>query len=163
MSGVGRPAGGRVRRVEAAKEIDAGDGRAPDYSSAFAADVADADDQSAEQWARTILEGAPRYLRWFVVMGWKLVLRLRLAPRGTAGTIAGWTETSRTPTSITLEVKSSLVTARKVLQVDANRVTLATYVSYEGRPGHVVWASLAPVHHLIEPMLVSSAVTRHKR
>jgi hypothetical protein len=119
--------------------------------------VAGADSRSAEQWARTILEDAPRFLGWFVFIGWKLVLRLRLAPRARVGTIAGWQITKQTPTSITLEVTSSLVTAHKVLQVDANRLTLTTHVWYQGRRGHVVWSAISPVHHLVEPVLVTLA------
>jgi hypothetical protein len=154
---------GRARRVEPAAYVGAERDPAPDYSSAFAADVADADAQSAEHWARAILEGAPRFLGWFVFIGWKVVLRLRLAPRGAAGTIAGWTLTHEaTPALTTLEVGSSLVTARKVLRVDANRLTLTTYVWYQGTPGRVLWSAIAPVHHRIEPLLMTLAVSRRR-
>jgi hypothetical protein len=159
---MGVPARGRARRVEPSLEI-AKQGRAPGYAGAFAVDVADADVRSAEQWAGSIFEGAPRFLRWFVVLGWKLVLRLRLAPAGTDGTIAGWTQVGEaTPASITLEVSSSLVTGRKVLQVESNRVTVATYVWYENRRGRVLWSSITPVHHRIEPLLLTSAASRHR-
>ncbi len=107
------------------------------------------------------MEGAPRPLRWFVFVGWKFVLLLRLAPRGTPGTVAGWTVVgSATPASITLEVSSSLVSARKVVRVEGDRVTLATYVWYERTLGRVLWSALAPVHHRIEPLLITSAASR---
>ena len=154
----------RARRIEPASEIDAEDGRSPDYGTAFAVDVDEADSASAEHWARSVLEGAPRTLRWFVFIGWKFVLRLRLAPRGSAGTVAGWTLTGGTaPGAITLEVGSSLVTARKVLTVDAHRVTLATYVWYERTRGRFLWSAIAPVHHRVEPLLLTLAAARHRK
>lgn len=104
-----------------------------------------------------ILEDAPPLLKRFVFIGWKFVLRLRLAPRGVPGTVAGWTITRTTPDSITLEVKSSLVIARKVLNLDAHRLTLTTYVWYERSAGRVLWAAIAPIHHLIEPLLLTLA------
>ncbi len=153
------PSSGRARRTEPAVDVEAGS-RTPDYATAFAAHVVDAGTSSAEQWARRILEDAPPILRWFVFIGWKFVLRLRLAPRGAPGAVAGWTITRTTPDSITLEVKSSLVTARKVLNVEANRLTLTTYVWYERSAGRVVWAAIAPVHHRIEPLLLTLAGSR---
>jgi hypothetical protein len=133
----------------------------PDYASTFAADVAGTDTGSAEQWARTILERAPRPLRWFVLFGWKFVLRLRLAPAA-ADTVAGWTISTTTPDAITLEVKSSSITARKVLQVDQDRLTLSTYVWYQRRAGRLLWSALAPVHHRIEPLLLTLATSRRQ-
>ena len=157
---------GRARRVDPAVEIDLDDGRAADYASAFAVDVTgsqSAERWVAERWAASILEGAPPLLRWFVVLGWKLVLRLRLAPRGTAGTIAGWSSTTGpTPDSITLDVGSSLVAARKVLTVEPDRVTLATYVRFHGTRGRILWSAIAPVHHRIEPLLMTMAESRRR-
>jgi hypothetical protein len=157
------PRTGRARRIDPAVEIDPEDGRRPDYATSFAADLAEADTQSPEQWARSILEGAPRALRWFVVIGWKLVLRLRLAPRGADGAIAGWTIGRTTPDRVTLEVSSSLVTARKVLEADADRLTLTTYVWYENKRGRLLWSASAPVHHRIEPLLLTLAVSADHR
>ena len=143
-----------------AEGLAASRGATPDYASAFAADVAGADARSAEDWARTILEDAPRALRWFVVAGWRCVLLLRLAPRGTAGTVAGWTLiASSTPTTVTLEVASRLITAHKVMSVAPDRITLTTYVWFRSRLGRAVWSALAPVHHRVEPLLVTLAAS----
>ncbi|MEO6511939.1 MAG: hypothetical protein ABIO16_13155 [Nocardioides sp.] len=105
---------GRARRIEPAAELAAEEGLAdPGYASSFAAEVPDAGTRSPEQWARDTLEGAPRLLRWFVVIGWRAVLRLRLEPRGAAGTVLGWRIRTTTPDEISLEVGSSLIAARK--------------------------------------------------
>ena len=152
----------RARRVEPPASAYVGGGDAPDYATAFAARLLDRDDRSVEQWMRSILEDAPRILEWFVLLGWKLVLRLRLAPRGAPDAIAGWTIVETTPDSMVLEVRSSLVRARKVLDVEADRVRLTTYVWYESRAGRLVWSALAPVHHRIEPLLLTLAASRRR-
>jgi hypothetical protein len=154
---------GRARRVERAVDIDAEDSLADrDYASSFAADFPDADAQSPEQWARATLEGAPRILRWFVLFGWRAVLRLRLEPRGSAN-ILGWRIHRTKADVITLEVRSSLITARKVLTVDRQRLTLTTIVRYECRLGRIIWSAIAPVHHRVEPLLLTLATARSRR
>ena len=109
-----------------------------------------------------ILEDAPLLLRWFVFIGWKFVLRFRLASRHMAGTLAGWTVSETTLHAVTLEVNSSLVVARKVLNVESNRLVLTTYVWYETTRGRVLWSAIAPLHHRIEPLLVTSALSRSR-
>lgn len=151
---------GRARHLDSAPPLDDAKGRAPDHASSFAADLVGASARSAEKWASSILTGAPRPVDWFVVLGWRVLLRLRLAPPGDLGAIAGWRVTTNRPDSVTLEVGSSLVTARKVLMVDADRLTLTTYVWFQGRRGRVVWSVLAPVHHRVEPLLISLAASR---
>jgi hypothetical protein len=156
------PEPGRARRLEPA-ETDAGDGLTDaDYASSFAVDVDGADARSPEQWARGTLEGAPRILRWFVLIGWKAVLRLRLEPRS-AGTILGWGIRSRTADTVTLEVGSSLVTGRKVLKVEPDRLVLTTFVRFERTQGRVLWSVIAPIHHLIEPLLLTLAAKRSRQ
>ncbi len=135
------------------------DSPGPDYASSFAIEFPGAAHESPEQWARAILEGAPPLLRWFVLLGWKVVLRLRLAPRG-PDTVAGWTISTSTSDSITLEVQSGSLAARKVLLVDRDRLTLTTYVWYQRRAGRVIWSTLAPVHHRVEPLLMTLAASR---
>ena len=140
----------RARRVEPPAGV-------ADYTSSFAVDVPHAHANTPEHWARTTLEGAPRALRWFVLLGWRVVLRLRLAPRGAAGSIMGWRISATTPDTITLEVGSSLVTAHKLLTVEESRVVMTTYVRYERTLGRVLWAVIVPIHHRIEPLLLTLA------
>ena len=136
---------GRARRIEPVAEIGRG-GR----SGAGLRDVLRS--RFRRRWHRigralgtTILEVAPPPLRWFVFIGWKFVLRLRLAPRRSAGTVAGWTIGETTLDVVTLEVDSSLVHARKVLHVESSRLILTTHVWYArtrgrvaaGRPWHL--------------------------
>jgi hypothetical protein len=65
----------------------------PAYVDAFAIDLASAA-PSAEGRARSVFEGAPVAMRWFMVVGWRLGLGLRLGPR-TPEHVLGWRITGR--------------------------------------------------------------------
>lgn len=132
---------------------------APDYVTAFAVGNSERE-RSPEQWARLIFENADRVLRWFVVLGWKTVLGLKLGPRGSAEHVLGWRIHTTLANSITLEARSALMTAHKVVQVDDSRVTVATLVRYDRRWARAVWAVVAPVHHRTEPLLLARAAAR---
>jgi hypothetical protein len=97
-----------------------------------------------------------------MLFGWKTVLRLRLEPERSARNVLGWTIRTTTPDAITLEVHSSLLAARKVLKVDRDRLTLTTLVRYERPQGRLIWSALAPVHHRIEPWLLTLATARYR-
>lgn len=156
---MGPPRFGHAHRVDVADGVRAANTLAdPDYASAF--QVSTIDDRSPEQWARRIFEDAPRLLRWFIVVGWKVALGLQLGPRASPDHVLGWKITTATPDGITLEVRSRLVTAAKVLQVESGRVTATTFVQYERWPGRIIWAVIAPVHHRTEPLLLTLAARR---
>jgi hypothetical protein len=64
-----------------------------------------------------------------------------------------------TPDAIILEVQSALMTAHKILRVEASRVLLTTFVRYEHRMAGGVWPAIAPVHHRTEPYLLAHAAS----
>jgi hypothetical protein len=145
----------RARRVEVAETGDPL-GRS-DYASAFAVSRRAGDERSAEQWARAAFEGAPAALRTFVVVGWRYGLGFRLGPRGSAAHVLGWKIASSTPEVVVLTLQSPLVTAHKVVRVDAARVAMTTFVRYERAPARALWSAAAPVHHRTEPYLLGRA------
>ncbi len=153
----------RARRVDVAAGV-ATDGGAADYASSFAVCVPDAGGRSAQEWARAVFEGAPVVLRWFLILGWKVVLRLRLGPPKSPDHVLGWqiasTPQTAEPQTTTLRAASSLVTAHKVLVVDDARVTVTTVVRYERPWARLVWSAIAPVHHRLEPLLLTRAANR---
>ncbi len=130
------------------------------YASAFEIATGDADAHSAEEWVRTTFEHAPRSLRWFVLLGWTTVLRLRLGPRPSPDHVLGWRIVATTPERITLEVRSTLIVARKVVDVRPATVAMTTFVHYERPLGRLLWSAVAPVHHRTEPLLLTSAARR---
>lgn len=124
------------------------------YASAFEATIPDRVSLSAEQWARATFEQAPAATRWFVVFGWKYVLRFRLGPGSSPAHVSGWTIATRTADAVVLEVHSPLLTAHKVVRTQSSRVTMTTFVRYERRMGRILWSAVAPVHHRTEPYLL---------
>jgi hypothetical protein len=147
----------RARRVEVTEELHTL--AKPDYASTFAVSVQGADDRSPEQWVRATFEGAPRAIRWFVVVGWHYTLGLRLVPRPSTTHVSGWKIMTSTPEAIILEVRSVLVTAQKVLRVEGSQVRMTTFVQYHRRAARPIWWAIAPVHHRTEPYLLGHAAS----
>jgi hypothetical protein len=155
------PAGVRARRVEVDKEID--DVPAPGYASAFEVDFPPTDLRSPEQWARDTFEGAPRVMRWFVLMGWRYVMWFRLGPRQCPDHVLGWSIAASAADAMTLEVRSGLATAHKVVRVEVDRVVMTTFVVFERRLGRAVWSAITPIHHRTEPYLLRRAASHPRR
>lgn len=147
----------RARRVGVTEATDSL--AKPDYASAFEVVIRGVDVRSPEQWVRATFEDAPRAMRWLVVVGWRYVLGLRLGPRSSPAYVLGWKIVLATPDAITLEVRSALVTATKVLRVEGSRVRMTTFVHYERRVGRALWSAIAPVHHQTEPYLLGHAAS----
>src|SRR5690242_177666 len=85
--------------------------RPASIACAYAIEVAAGDTRSSEEWARQLWEDAPRGLRWFMTMGWRLVLRLRLGPRYSPDHILGWSITERRLEQTVCQAQSSFLTA----------------------------------------------------
>jgi hypothetical protein len=147
----------RARRVDVTED---GATLSPsNYASAFEVSASGGDGRSPEQWARAAFEGAPRAMQWFILAGWRSVMWFRLGPRPSPDHVMGWAIVARAPDAITLEVRSALATARKVVRVDASRVVMTTFVRFEWWAGKAIWSAIAPVHHRTEPYLLGHAAS----
>ncbi|MCU1449767.1 MAG: hypothetical protein JWP02_1937 [Acidimicrobiales bacterium] len=156
--GPGNLGGMKARQVAVPEVVGALDTLArPNYTYACQVTAAAADDHSAEQWARAIFEGAPRLMRWLIVMGWKVGLGLRLGPRRSPSHVLGWTILSTTPTAVILGVQSFVLTAHLVVRVQDSKVVHATFVRYERALARVLWAAAAPIHSRVIPYLLNHA------
>src|SRR5205814_7948317 len=119
-----------------------------------------ADDRSAEQWARAVIEDAPRLLRWFIVAGWVVVLRLRLGPGGSSSYIQGYKILSNTQTLVIFGVESFALEAHLAVQVRDGDVVHATFVRYERPVARALWGLAAPIHRRVIPYLLRRAAVR---
>lgn len=129
-----------------------------DYSDTFEASVAAAEEQPAEAWMRTALEGAPLLVRCFVKFGWRFVLGFR--PSRSAN-ILGWPIVESTDERILLEQKSRLVAAALLLRTGPAGVTWATRVRYEAKGASIVWGVVGVVHRRVVPYIISRAALAH--
>ncbi|GAA0492120.1 hypothetical protein Ade02nite_21690 [Paractinoplanes deccanensis] len=102
--------------MEAKPEAVALAGLAPvHYREGFALDT-DAR-LSAEEWARLILEGAPRLARAKMLLAWTL-LGVDLAPLRSPNQVLGWRIQHNTPDTIVLSTRATAgVTARLILHI----------------------------------------------
>jgi hypothetical protein len=129
------------------------------YSVAFEMPIGEHRFLTPEQWARATFEGAPVFVDHFLTFGWRFVLGLRLGPKSSPTHVAGWPIESSGPDSLTLEARSRRMVARNTVVVRKSTVTVVTHVHFERRSGRVLWAAVAPLHHVMIPYLLTHALT----
>ena len=131
-----------------------------DYAGAFALALPVGDRRTALQWSRAVFEGAASPVRGFLLMGWRVVLGLRLAPLGSNQQVLGWRIRSAQNHLIVLEQDSPLITAHNIVQLDGTQVTWTTFVKYRNVFGRLAWSLVVPFHAAVIPRLLRSAAGR---
>lgn len=120
-----------------------------DYQDAFSVGVPDAGSDSAEQWLRSVFEGAPAPLRGTVRFGWRL-LGAKLGPFPSPTHVVGWQVEESHPDWVRTDVLWAIgLRAQLVLRTTASGVVLSTAVEKRSRLSRVLWPTLIPVHQLI--------------
>jgi hypothetical protein len=117
----------------------------------------DAGSMSAEQWARATWEGAPTIVRWFLTVGWRFALGLRLAPGRSPTHILGWRITDNHPDMVTLQARSALITGHNVVIVQDSTVLWTTLVHYEHPIARPIWRLVELVHRIVLPYTLTHA------
>jgi len=157
---MGRQTGSRrAHRVAAPLETRAID-NPPDYRDAFVVPLSSTDTRTPEQWARAVFESAPRPVRWFLLLGWRGVLGLRIGPRPSSDHVLGWRIAETSPEAVRLELRSALMTAHLILRVASSTAVLTTHVYYTRRLAHPLWAGVSLIHRQMIPYLLGRAVGR---
>jgi hypothetical protein len=132
----------------------------PSYTDSFRVSRERAADRSGESWMRSVLEGAPRPLRWFVAVGWRTMLGFRPGPAGSPAHVLGWPILTTTRQRIVLEQRSALMTARLTLHVNGSEIVWTTEVRYEHRAALAVWPIVRVIHRRIVPYALRHAASR---
>ena len=128
-----------------------------DYEDAFLVDTGPAQNRTAEQWARAILEDAPILLRTALPWGW-FALGLEHGSTRSERFVLGW-EVRRSTADFVLLGAGSRFGLRAELLFERRRRTLlfATFVQQENPIARAVWAGLAPVHRQVVRYLLKRA------
>lgn len=156
---MGRTTGSiHVHRVAAALETSTTD-TPPDYQVTFEVPTDKADTRTPEQWARALFEHAPLPVRWFLLLGWRWVLGLRLGPRSSSDHVLGWRIAETSPDAIRLELRSSFMTAQLILRVTSSMAVLTTHVYYTRPLARPLWAVVSLIHQQMVPYLLGRAAT----
>jgi hypothetical protein len=129
-----------------------------DYTDSSEVELSPGDDRSPEALARAAFEGASWPMRWFLLIGWRAGLGLRLGPRDSPEHILGWAIAETSPDSIALELRSWLLSSRLVFQVDATHASASTLVRYETPLAAILWPPVSILHRLILPWRLRRAV-----
>jgi hypothetical protein len=111
----------------------------------------------AEQWARATWEGAPTIVRWFLVLGWRFVLGLRLERRPSPNTVLGWRLTEHTADAVTLEARSGLLAGHNVVIVHDSEVVWTTLIRYERAAARPIWRLVELIHRIVLPYTLTRA------
>ncbi|MFH8410154.1 DUF2867 domain-containing protein [Streptomyces sp. NPDC018019] len=128
------------------------------YASAFTAPVAGLPPLSPEDWTRAVFEEAPAALQRCLYAGWRGGLGLRLSPRSAPKHVLGWPITESGSGTVTLEAHSPFLTARNIVSLNGTSLTWSTVVHFKNRTGRAIWASAAPLHHQVVPLLLRRAI-----
>jgi len=119
--------------------------------------VSTTSERSAEYYARAVFEDGPVLLRWFVLLGWIVVLRLRLGARRSADHVLGWRIESNEAERIVLGTESFMLTVRLIVTATGGSATHATYIRYDRGIARVVWPLIAWLHKIIIVFLLKRA------
>ena len=157
---VGRPASrpGRVREVAvppAARALRTLS--RVDYEDAFVLETGRAQDRTAEEWTRAMLEGAPAATRRALRFGW-FALGARLGPTGSDRHVLGWELRRSSPDVALLAASSRLGLRAEVLLMRRQRSLLvATFVQLGNPIARAVWVAGVRGHRRAVPQLLARA------
>lgn len=130
-----------------------------DYADAFEVDLSEADTRSPEQLFRGAVANTSWVRRWVPVVH-RHLLRFRLGPASSADHIFGWRIAGSDVDAIRLEAAGPLIRGTIVGQrTSHSSVIFTTFVSYASRaPARIVWAVVGPLHRRVAPYLMERAV-----
>jgi hypothetical protein len=129
--------------------------RHADYEDAFVLEIGAAQDRTAEQWARAILEDAPAAMRRSLRRSW-LALGLKLGSAAPSDRfVLGWELRRSTPDFVLLGAGSRIgMPAELLLERRRQTLLLATFVQRGNPIARVLWASVEPMHQRVVPAVL---------
>jgi hypothetical protein len=115
-----------------------------DYEDAFLIETLRAEDRTAEEWARAVLEDAPAKVRAMLLSGWSAIgLKVGRAGDG----VLGWAIRDRGPDFVLLGAESRLgMPGQLLFKREPGALMFATFVQHDNQIARALWASVEPVH-----------------
>ena len=117
--------------------------------------------RSSEEWARAIWEDGPLALRWFMTLGWRWLLGLRLGPRQSPNHILGWNIAERGPDRTVCQAQSWFLSTYNTFVRRDDQLVWSTYVFYDRPIARLVWPPASLVHLPI--VRISLALAQRRR
>jgi len=132
-----------------------------DYEDTFLVRTGPPSGRTAEQWARTMLEGAPTTRRHMLTAGWT-ALGLRLASTRSEASILGWTVRQRRPDVVLLGADGRLGLSGELLfeRLGDDLLRFSTLVRLDHAGARHIWAAIEPRHvETVQDLLTRIACT----
>jgi Protein of unknown function (DUF2867) len=129
-----------------------------DYEDACVLRTGRAQDRTAEDWARAMLEGASPHTQTKLRTVW-LALGLKLGPTDSKERVLGWKVRRSNPDAVVLAAKSGLGLSAEVLVERRRRSLLAaTFLQQHNPIARAIWFGIAPGHRQTVRRLLEAAV-----
>ncbi|MCX4665265.1 hypothetical protein OG453_01005 [Streptomyces sp. NBC_01381] len=131
-----------------------------DYANALLADIGPAQDRTAEQWARVVMEDAPADRRQALTQGWS-ALGLQLGPARSAGFVLGWQVRHSTPDTVRLSAGATLGLRSELrFQRRQHTLLLACFIQLDDDKARAMWAQAESRHPQVMYQLLEQAIAR---
>ena len=132
-----------------------------DYDDCFLAPVGSAAyENTAEEWARAMIEGAPRTTRESLIRGWRMI-GLRNGPADAPDRVLGWEIRRNEPDVVLLGARSWIGMAGELLfKREPEGLLFATFISQGNPAARLMWAPIGPNHRRIVADLLERAAAR---
>jgi hypothetical protein len=134
-----------------------------DYQDAFLVKTASVEAWTGEQWARTVLEGAPESTRRGLVRGWR-ALGLRLGPIGSHEFVLGW-EVRDSGSDLALLGSTGCfgLSGELLFEPHQDGLLFATFVQLDNLAAQAIWRCIAGHHRNVVRHLLRRATAPHRR
>jgi hypothetical protein len=84
-----------------------------------------------------------------MLVGWRLVLGLRLGPRHSPDHILGWRIADRSPDETVCQLRSVFLDAHNMFRKVDGTFVWSTFVTYERPIARVIWPPTSLLHRLL--------------
>ncbi|MEY2422765.1 MAG: hypothetical protein QOI95_2832 [Acidimicrobiaceae bacterium] len=81
-----------------------------------------------------------------MLAGWRVVLGLRLGPRGSTDHILGWHIVGRSPDETACQLRSGFLGAYNTFRLADGRLVWSTFVTYDRPIARVIWPPVSLLH-----------------
>ncbi|MGX9791848.1 hypothetical protein [Mycobacterium sp. MMS18-G62] len=131
-----------------------------DYEDAFLLEADAAQEPTASDWLKAVLEDAPIAVKAKLMLGWSAIGLIPTLNRST-DSVLGWEIRSRTPDFVLLG-RSSLIgmPGELLFKRESNGLLFATFVQHDNPIARTIWAATEPQHVPIVHDLLEQAGRR---
>ncbi len=132
-----------------------------DYEDCFLVPIgSDVYEHTAEEWAREMIEGAPRATRESLIRGWRMI-GLRNGPADAPDRVLGWEIRRDEPDIVLLGARSWIGMSGELLfKREPEGILFATFISQGNPAAKLLWAPIGPNHRRIVSGLLAKAAAR---